>query len=814
MSTKKSIPCDLERTKSANSDEAPAGGPIDEARCQEDHNPCKWFHKAQQKQSSEFLDGIFCVDYGDQKAEPCWKPFAYRAPEKLAVCNLTHQKELLDLLETRFTPESFKTWQAMSEAHREGAIAFCYDAWPDEDFRIDVALGGINTDMASAYSEEFLLPYLDSKAMAQDPRTLFRMIDLHTERPPWEYINFDAKQLQRGYELGAMGEDNLQGCIRIADVTVDTYGAVEAFDAEAVHSGRALPAHPASRALEARHRLLCVLKWIVKPLVKNNNPRDAKGAWKMFAKAEFKTKHSHEDASNTILGIGYLPSFAVDDHVQAVKSQLHLAEEDLRSLYLMPELFKVLVTEMETDYDARIVLQDFYCFFDRLCGLRLLGQHLELLARLPAGEACSIVLQKAIKSITQSFMSGLLTQIKRFYFCSPTLYRGQYRKFETASELWEHDQLSGLFLGLTRNPSDATTILALLFRLLESDNEMDRLPPGLLDVTITFNTLNVLVEELYYCTPTRVQHHAHTNATDNRCLAARFCSWTTQERPQIIKKSASQEARIKALNTNTGNAADFTPQGRILTAIRQETFVERLRKRYLDAAGTTGKFSEAEIAQIESFLTPEGCTASEITSILKNLTVTETSTEKWETDQPISPVLSRRATQHSSYVSPIPHVSGLRDNVQRFRASQSVTTKEKKRGVPSPTFENADDAPTDITEAAGGDVTIQEPFEINHNDYRLVHRFWRAGRREKPEGSVRPSHLRSFMESAGFTCYPSAEGSRVDFRRTTATGNRLRFSVHIPHGTDTTFRSDQLHGMGRNMTEMLHWDASSFKLKG
>jgi hypothetical protein len=138
----------------------------------------------------------------------------------------------------------------------------------------------------------------------------------------------------------------------------------------------------------------------------------------------------------------------------------------------------------------------------------------------------------------------------------------------------------------------------------------------------------------------------------------------------------------------------------------------------------------------------------------------------------------------------MPHVSGLRDNVQRFRAKQSVVTEEKKRGVSSPTFENADDESTDIKKAAGGDATIQEPFETNHNDYRLVHRLWRTDRREKPEGS------------------------RVDFRRNTAAGNRLRFNVHIPHGADTRFQSDQLHGIGRNITERLQWDASSFRLKG
>lgn len=41
--------------------------------------------------------------------------------------------------------------------------------------------------------------------MSQDPRTLFRMLNLHTARTPWAYLEFDAKQLQRGYELGAMG---------------------------------------------------------------------------------------------------------------------------------------------------------------------------------------------------------------------------------------------------------------------------------------------------------------------------------------------------------------------------------------------------------------------------------------------------------------------------------------------------------------------------------------------------------------------------------------------------------------------------------
>lgn len=40
----------------------------------------------------------------------------------------------------------------MMEEGRECAIVPCFDAWPYEDFRIDVALGDIDENMASAYS--------------------------------------------------------------------------------------------------------------------------------------------------------------------------------------------------------------------------------------------------------------------------------------------------------------------------------------------------------------------------------------------------------------------------------------------------------------------------------------------------------------------------------------------------------------------------------------------------------------------------------------------------------------------------------------
>jgi hypothetical protein len=124
-----------------------------------------------------------------------------------------------NLLETRFTLDSFKTWQTMSEENHESLIVSSHQAWPDEDFRIDVALGAVSEEIASAYAKEFLLPYLDSKAMAQNSQIIFRMIYLHTRRPPGNCITFEAKQLQQGYELGAMGQEELQGCVRIADVT-------------------------------------------------------------------------------------------------------------------------------------------------------------------------------------------------------------------------------------------------------------------------------------------------------------------------------------------------------------------------------------------------------------------------------------------------------------------------------------------------------------------------------------------------------------------------------------------------------------------
>lgn len=172
----------------------------------------------------------------------------------------------------------------------------------------------------------------------------------------------------------------------------------------------------------------------------------------------------------------------------------------------MLELWEAPLTDLEMDLDGQNALQHVYCFFDRLCTLNLIGQQLELLADAPVGGLSFMVLEETIKLITQNFPSYLLTQIKRLYFCLPTLYRAEYCKFKTASELCEHDQVSGLFLGLIHNPSECTTILISSFNVLDRDDKNDNFPSGLLDMTDTYLTLGTLIEDMYYCTPARLEH--------------------------------------------------------------------------------------------------------------------------------------------------------------------------------------------------------------------------------------------------------------------------------------------------------------------
>lgn len=146
--------------------------------------------------------------------------------------------------------------------------------------------------------------------------------------------------------------------------------------------------------------------------------------------------------------------------------------------------------------------------------------------------------------------------------------------------------------------------------------------------------------------------------------------------------------------------------------MRQPTFVESLRGRYLEAAATTGNFSGVVIAQLEWWLTPEDCTASLLALVIDNLALTSTASNSIKKEPPISPILPQPAALLSSCDSPIPHVPGIFDCVQRFRASQNVTTKEKRRGLPSPTCENAANALVDNTNAGDNDTTMKESFEL------------------------------------------------------------------------------------------------------
>jgi hypothetical protein len=115
--------------------------------------------------------------------------------------------------------------------------------------------------------------------------------------------------------------------------------------------------------------------YLVKPLIKNNDSLDAKGAWRKFVKADFKTKHSREDAARSIISIGYLPSSSVKNYLIHTTDQLHCARKDLRRLYLMPEFWGMPLTDMEKDPDELDIIHDIYGFFGRRCSLKILGQH-------------------------------------------------------------------------------------------------------------------------------------------------------------------------------------------------------------------------------------------------------------------------------------------------------------------------------------------------------------------------------------------------------------------------------------------------------
>lgn len=385
----------------------------------------------------------------------------------------------------------------------------------------------------------------------------------------------------------------------MAHVSVKNYGKVEAYDAEAIHSGRALPMHPASRALEARHQLLLMLTQIFEPLLQRNRPRKAKGAWWKFIDADFEAQLTDSNSTSKHLGIGYLPSFTVDVHVEIFRSHARSAQTTLQSLFWMPSLWKSSVTNMGEEAFGHIALHDLYYYFDKVSGLRLLAQQVERLANAPAGESCSSAMQATIESITWSFRSNLLQQIEHLYFGSPELHKVEHRKYKTASKSCEHDQVSGLLLGLIRSPADSATILTVFLRVVEKQSEMKRLPHGMNSAAQILHVLDGLLEDSSYYIPNEAHHHIYNASADDDCLAARFFSWISEERPLISTKQTSQRPLIQATNMDVEAVATSTHSGGTTEFLRKETFMERLRKPYVEVASLSDTFNHAEIPQLK-----------------------------------------------------------------------------------------------------------------------------------------------------------------------------------------------------------------------
>ena len=155
-----------------------------------------------------------------------------------------------------------------------------------------------------------------------------------------------------------------------------------------------------------------------------------------------------------------MSSFDLTSQTQAIQSQLSLIQEEFRTLCTRPDHFKDIAPHaaMVDSGASRILTRA----FDDLCGCGILTQNMELIekeAKAPSQQSRILESRETLLLVAQFMLADLHARIERRYSGWPSLYREGYALFESTSDLYDHYELSGLFLGLIRSPLHATTII-------------------------------------------------------------------------------------------------------------------------------------------------------------------------------------------------------------------------------------------------------------------------------------------------------------------------------------------------------------------
>jgi hypothetical protein len=306
--------------------------------------------------------------------------------------------------------------------------------------------------------------------------------------------NFDAQQIAHEYRLGVMGQQQElpHGCMYIDQQDKATFGNVETYSATAIHDGRA--SFRISRSVADAVTLGRQKKSSGQPLIftvrRLGSTSRKRNSRRSTAKRNRKCLH------------GYLtvPLPLICKITQSVNSQQCLAEEEFRSLCTRPDVVKRQFSKVgNVSTNARQLTKK---TFDVLCGMGLLTGSLDMLSQKGNAPSSRGRIQEESETaflIAQHLMSDILSSTESIYFGSPTLYQEAYAKFETASDLYEVDELSGLLLGLVQDLSNGKTILPVTTGLLEKGDVPGRGPPGILTGLDSLDTLSCLSEDLRYC---------------------------------------------------------------------------------------------------------------------------------------------------------------------------------------------------------------------------------------------------------------------------------------------------------------------------
>ena len=594
------------------------------------------------------------------------------------------------------------------------------------------------------------------------------MANLHTVMNPWEYAKFDTEQLYPSMKLSFIGVHPSKGCVRTKDQTSLTYGTVEPYDKEAIHSGQALPTHIALFSLSARQLVLNMLLNVISSMTPATGSKNSRKAWKRTLKADFWTPRSPEDVTRSIVGIGRLPQFDPVRHIEDVQSLRYRLEEEFCSLCTRPAVLKQLVLESTPSLkdqnnsqhrdDDNSALNTAMSLIrnacDDLCGANFLMEESSRLTEqhenAPNEDYNISKSISTIAAVVQLMLTQMLARLGKLFFAS-NLYPMHYRCFATAKELYdEYDQLSGLLLGVLRDPSHITTFLPEILRLLEREEETERTPEAVHKLLDTIDSLSHLADSIR-CQQALVPNPVQAFAADDTSLVCRFYSWQREQREQL---QDNEHDLAVSLDTLDAEATDFWSRGTIdhlymrQNAVRQQSIVEPVVNHYLAGARAAGAFSEDEIGILDQYLLPNDRKATNMIPIFRIRPKIKAG----------SPITSESDVRGEAF---LPHLPAYMDIPTRFITDASTCHTRK---YASEQMERQEPEASQVTCDAKESEAEEERIILSRKDYRLVPHFWYCGKRVYPQGDVRPSDLRHFMHSIGFE-FSEAEACRVDFRR-------------------------------------------------